>query len=226
MWGPPFPTVCEKYSNAEMVVTGKVLSVELEGAAQKVVVAIDKTFKGKHQRKITLYQPQSTCDRDFFDDDGKSVLLYLVQNKETGRYRNNSPSSGGLAERSSEELYWLDGLPGSLKRTRISGTIDLYEDDPFEFVKSISGVKVTVFTEKKSYTAMTDKNGVYEVWDLPRGEYSILPVFPSSLRFGLVLSKGEVEFKQISKDEVDTENFKVSLSQLGCGGADFVLKPK
>ena len=224
MWGPPYRTVCEKYSNAEMVITGKIESVEVVNSTQKVIVAIDETFKGNRQNKITLYQPMSTCDWDFSDDEGKKVLLYLVKDSKTWQYNNDSPSSGGVVERSSEELYWLRGLPKSLNRTRIAGTIGVYKSDPFEFLNNVNSVRVTVSNEKKSFETLTDKNGVYEIWDLPPAEYSVSPVFPSKLRFALSL--GDIEFKQIDKDRIDTANFKVNLTQLKCGGADYVLNPQ
>lgn len=225
MWGPPYRTVCEKYSNAEMVVTGKTESVEVGSSTQKVIVAIDETFKGNRQSRITLYQPLSTCDWDFSDDEGKNVLLYLVKDSKTGQYSNDSPGAGGIVERSSEELYWLRELPKSLNRTRIAGTIELYQKKPFEFMNNVSGVRITVSSEKRSYETLTDKNGVYQIWDLPLADYSILPMFPSNLVTDLTMSKGDIEFKQISKDQVDTASFTVNLKQLKCGGADFVLNP-
>jgi len=48
----------------------------------------------------------------------------------------------------------------SPKRTRISGTVELYKDSPFEFVDYVVGTKVRVFNDKNSFEAFTDKNGV------------------------------------------------------------------
>jgi hypothetical protein len=107
---------------------------------------------------------------------------------------------------------------------RIAGTITLYKDDPFEFLNNIFGLKVTVSSGKKSYDMVTDRNGVYDIWDLPPAKYTILPEFTSKCRLGLVLSKGDVEFKQISDDQVDTKAFQVNQTELKRGGADYVLK--
>jgi hypothetical protein len=224
MYGPPFRTVCDKYAAADLIVIGKIESVQPGGTRQIVAVTVEKTFKGTVKKNLTISQPRSTCDREFSED--KTLLLYLVFDKATGAYKEITPDAGDEKDRSSEEIYWLSGLPGSLNRTRIAGTVTLYKDDPFEFLNNISGLKVTVSSGKKSYNLVTDRNGVYEIWDVPPAKYKILPEITSRFSLDLVLSKGDVEFKQISKDEVDTKNFAVNLAELKCGGADYVLKNK
>jgi hypothetical protein len=224
MYGPPYRTVCDKYAAADLIVIGKIERVQLEPATQIVAVRVEKTFKGTVKKSLTIFQPRSTCDREFTED--TTLLLYLAFDKTSGKYKEITPDAGDEKERSSEEIYWLSGLPASLHRTRIAGTITLYKDDPFEFLNNVSGLKVTVSGGKKSYNVITDRNGVYEIWDLPPAKYKILPEFTSKFELDLVLSKGDIEFKQISKDQIDNKNFEVNLTGLKCGGADYVLKNK
>lgn len=224
MYGPPYRTVCDKYAAADLIVTGKIESVQPEGTTQIVAVTVEKTFKGTSKKSLTISQPRTTCDREFSED--KTLLLYLVFDKTSGKYREITPDAGDEKDRSSEEIYWLSGLPASLHRTRIAGTVTLYKDNPFEFLSNISSLKITISSGTKSYNVITDRNGVYEIWDLPRSKYKISPEITSTFSLNLILSKGDVEFQQIGNDRIDTENFEIDLTELKCGGADYVLKNK
>lgn len=134
MYGPPYKTVCETYAQADSVIIGKIESVKGNDYNQTVIINVEKIFKGQNQKQIILSQPQSTCDWDFSDEEGKTLLLYLIRNRKTKKYSAIAEGMGGRVERQSENLYWLNDLPKSLKRTRLSGSIELYKDEPFEFV--------------------------------------------------------------------------------------------
>ncbi len=225
-YGPPYRTICETYAQAASVIIGKIESVESNDSNQRVIIDVKKTFKGKNQKRIILNQPQSTCDWDFSDDEGKTLLLYLGRDKKTKTYSAISEGMGGEIEKNNNDLYWLNNLPKSLKRTRISGTIELYQDKPFEFLNYIVGTKVRIFSKQNSYEVITDTNGVYEVWDLPIGKYKIVPEMPNGFDLRFSLSRGEIEFKPISEVEVDTEDFTVEIKPMTCGGADYVVEKR
>lgn len=226
MYGPPYRTVCDTYNQADSVIIGEIESVSRNNSIQKVIIKVNKTYKGDEQKRIVVNQPQSTCDWDFSDSVGKTILLYLIQDKKTKTFTAISEGMGGNIEKESENLYWLNNLPMSLNRTRISGKIELYQDKPFEFLNYIIGTKVKIYNEKNSYEAKTDKNGVYEIWDIPVGKYKITPEIPKQFFLRFSLSRGEIEFKQIDEDQVDTEDFTVEIQPNSCGGADYVLKNK
>ncbi len=139
MYGPPYATVCDKYENSVEVVVAKITSVKAGGLGQKVGLDIAKFYKGKLSGRIILDQPLSTCDWDFADSVGRTMLLYLKKNK-GNTYHAIGTGYGGNLERESADIYWLENLPHSLRRNRISGTIRLYEDEPFEFIRGVSRV--------------------------------------------------------------------------------------
>lgn len=226
MYGPPYKTVCETYAEANSVIIGKIESVNPDGSNQIVSIKVEKTYKGQTQKKIVLNQPQSTCDWDFSDEIGKTLLLYLVHNKETKKYSAIAEGMGGRVERQSENLYWLNNLPKSLNRTRISGTIELYKDEPFEFLNNLIGTKVKIFNDDNSFEVLTDKNGVYEIWDIPTGKYQIQPMFSRNYELDMSLSNGLVDFDTLNK--IDPENFDVliDIQPKGCGGIDFTVNDK
>jgi hypothetical protein len=226
MYGPPYRTACETYAQADAVIIGKVESVKGDSSIQTVVVNVRKTFKGQNQKRIVLSQPQSTCDWDFSGEEGKTLLLYLVRNRKTKKYNAIAEGMGGRVEKQSENLYWLNNLSKSLKRTRLSGEIRLYQDEPFEFINSVAGVKVKVFDAKNSFEVVTDKNGVYEIWDIPTGKYQIEPIFPPNLKLDLDLERGLIDFDSLKKKNPNNDNVLVEIQPKGCGGIDFVVNEK
>jgi len=226
MYGPPYSTVCGNYAQADSVIVGKIESVKHGDLDQTVIIKVEKTFKGQTLKQIVLNQPQSTCDPDFSDDVGETMLLYVVRNKKTKKYSAIAPGTGGRVERESENLYWLNNLPMSLKRTRLSGTVELYKDSPFEFVDYVVGTRVRVFNDKKSFEVSTDKNGVYEIWDIPRGKYQIEPIFPLNLELDIDLERGLIDFDSLKKKDPNTDEVLVEIQPKGCGGIDFVVNEK
>lgn len=223
MYGPPYRAVCDTYYEADSVIIGKIESVKKNRARQTVVINIEKTYKGQNQKRIVLNQPLSTCGWDFSDNEGETLLLYLIRNGKTKTYSAIGEGMGGRVERESENLYWLNNLPQSLKRTRISGEIKLYKEEPFEFINSVAGVKVKVFDDKNSFEVSTDKNGIYEIWDIPAGKYQIEPVLPINLKLSLDIEKGLIDFDTLKENNPDTDAVLVEIPPEGCGGIDFVV---
>jgi hypothetical protein len=224
-------TVCEKYSRADLIVVGKLVSVKPSTYEQTVVVNIERTYKGRKLKQIVFIQPQSTCDPDFSDDVGQTMLLYLARHRKTKRYSALIPGINGRIERMSEDLYWLNNLPMSVKRTRLSGTIELYKDEPFEFIDAVAGIKVRVFTDKRTFDVVTDKNGVYQLWDIPLGKYQIHAVLPPDLIPDLEMEKGSIYDPRSNYDSFgirkpDAKSDLIDIQLNSCGGIDFVVNQK
>lgn len=116
MYGPPYATVCEKYASSSAIVTAKVLAVRSGGLGQRVKLQIETIYKGSAKGQIELSQPLSTCDWDFSDEVGKTFLLYLATNKDRRTYHAIGTGYGGAVAEQTDDLTWLAGLPGSLKR--------------------------------------------------------------------------------------------------------------
>src|SRR5260370_6523097 len=64
-----------------------------------------------------------------------------------------------------DDLLFLHALPESLKRTRLSGEVDLYEQSPaegFRRQRPLAGVRVTIAGQSSVTEAFTDRDGLYE----------------------------------------------------------------
>jgi hypothetical protein len=127
-----------------------------------------------------------------------------------------------------DDLLYLRALPGSARRSRISGTLEHYEDGPdhsFAHVRNVAGAKVRIIGEKETYEAVTDSNGVYELYDLPPGNYTIRPEIPYGLKVRFPMPYGEPAEAKAPVGLVVERGQDVTV-KLGAGdmaGADFVL---
>lgn len=223
MYGPPFDTVCEKYARADAVVVATVKSVGSNpDGTQRVVLDVRRDYKKKLSGEVVLHHPLSTCDWDFSGREQSRLLLYLARTKETGRYSAIGTGYGGSVERSQDDLSWLDKLPDSLRRNRLSGQISLYNSSPFNFIKALAGVQVRVTSGKNTFDLATDSNGLFEIWDVPNGNYRIVPRFGIEHVLNVQVEKGDIRWDN-SVPGKDPNGFEVVIGALKCGGCDFVV---
>ncbi len=220
-----WPSPCEAYAAASAVFTGYVRKIEPELKApeeatfteQTAYVQVERAFKGAKEAEIVFHQPSHNCAPKFRV--GERWLFYASYHKDTKTWEVYGCGRSSRIEQAHDDLLYLEGLPQSLTRTRISGEISQYEDMPekgFTRVKDMAGVKVKIIGEKKTYETYTNANGVYEIYDLPIGKYAIEPEIPPGLKvrfpmpFGLMIPS-------------DGKTFKVELQARSCAGSDFVI---
>jgi len=194
----PRPTVLDAFEHAEEVVIVKVLSVEkaedtkersyLDGVKSSTLI-VDKVFKGKLQVRDEIVFGQgggADCIWTFDEQSvGHQYLFYLTRPetfaksnrgymplKEPGLwFAFECGRSTGL-DNATEDLLYLENLKKRLGQTRISGSIGSGFESPDI---DVEGKKIRIIGEKKTYETRTDKNGVFEIYDLPPGKYFIEP---------------------------------------------------
>jgi len=196
----PQPTVLDSFERSDEVVIMKVLSVEkVENTEQEhyvdgvksATLVVEKVFKGKLQARDQIVFGQgggADCIWTFNEESvGDHVLLYLARperfekveylpSKEPGLwFAFGCGRSTGLAN-ATEDLLYLENLSKVRGKTRISGSIGggfRYED------LDVEGKKIKFIGSKKTYETRTDKDGVFEIYDLPPGKYYIEPETPA-----------------------------------------------
>jgi hypothetical protein len=92
-------------------------------------------------------------------------------------------------------------------KTRVSGTLD-QEDDELDVV----GRKIWIMGKDKVYETKTDKDGVYELYDLPPGRYVLQPELPAGWR--------------ISREAIGTTTIINKKRQILTRHVVFTLKPR
>jgi hypothetical protein len=202
---------------------GKQVQRKLSG--QEVKIEISKWFKGNGQNIINLSQPSSTCDWNFDNADlNKPLLLYLRFNKKYRTYNITSCGRSTPIKQAADDLSWLKRLPKSLNRTRISGIVQ-FNDDANLF-PAVSGIKIKITGNGKEYNLVSDRNGLYEIWDLPSGTYTINAKIPENKKLGWTISVPEDWLYFWSIDEPNYDALKVTLKLKSTAGIDFMLKSK
>lgn len=186
---PPKPTVLQAYNESDVVVIARAVSVKKlsEKAAMtgslvsSTTMQVEKVFKGNLRVGDKLEFGQGNglrCTAVFYEDDiGKEYLFYLESppNDEELWYEFGLGRSH-LAKYATDDLLYLNKMDKVRGRTRISGVLD---HDGHAGL-SLEGQTIRIIGKNRTYVAKTDKNGVYELYDVPAGRYVLEP----ELKFG------------------------------------------
>ena len=219
---------CAAYAGASAVFTGTVTRIESEKPVkdqqrqeeygeQVAYVRVERTFKGVIGQEIVFHQPGHNCAPKF--KVGARWLFYAHYHEKSKTWEVLGCGRSNQIENASDDLLYLYGLPQSATRTRISGVLKHYEDTPekgFSLIRNISGARVRIVGEQKTYEMYTDQNGVYEIYDLPPGKYAVVPEIPFGLKVRFPMPFGPVDYS--NRTEVTIE-----LKANSCAGSNFVL---
>ena len=182
-------TVLEDYVQADLVIIAKMKSV-VKGVTPNrfgsdishATMVVQKVFKGevKIGDELTFGQgePVLDCSWQFYENYvGEEYLLYLYRPEKPSEpfYVSTCNRSTSVAG-ATDDLLYLNNIDKLRGRTRISGVIEADGGDD----EDSAGLKIRIRGKNKSYIATTDKNGVYELYDLPPGRYSVEPILKSA----------------------------------------------
>jgi len=187
---------------------------------KQATLKVQKVFKGKIKvgDTFTFRQGGNGDCVLVFDENviGKQMLLYLGKKpKKNELWEIFVCSRSQFKESASADLYFLENKKKYQGKTRVSGTLTKYIRPSFKGEKgsfeSLSGVNVNISGEGKNINLKTDKNGVYEIYDLPQGKYIITPdkingfIFSDS-RFSEEIELGKEEHEGVDFDfEIDNQ---------------------
>lgn len=233
-------SVCEAYANADAIVVATVKHYESAKVpidiifpdgktddfeeGQEVSLKVNKTYKGKNFDKIKLLQPNSSCDWVFSNKHlDKEYLLYLVYSNKYKKYRITMCGRSSPIESASDDLSWLDGLPKSLTRTRISGGVNI--NDETNTFPALPNLHLQIRGSNKNYSVTSDINGLYEIWDLPIGKYSVIPNIPLTYQLAWTSSTPDNWIYFWNPDK-DFKALEVTLNKNSCGGVEFMFEKK
>ena len=206
-------SVCGSFAAAEAVFVGSVTRVENktvkgeEGreyiVSQLAYVQVDEAFKGVKTPELILRSYGTSCDPQY--KEGQRWLFYAYYKKEDKAWSIAACDRSSQLQGAEDDLLFLRGLPVSSQKTRISGELKTQDSKP------LMGVKVKLIGESKTQEVFTDKNGVYEAYDLPPGKYFIEPEIPLNLK---------LSFTSRSMS-TDRSRSQVELKKNSCAGVDF-----
>ncbi len=135
-------------------------------------MVVETVFKGqlKSGDRMTFSQGQGADCVMAFDDKeiDKRFLFYL--NAGNQPYTPSICGRSNSVEAAADDLLYLQNIEKLRGRTRISGTLS-FRNGPGV---ALAGRKLTLVGDK-TYVVETDKNGVYELYDVPPGRYFVSP---------------------------------------------------
>lgn len=223
-------SVCDAYSEADAILIGRVSKV-IESSSdgkgnydghQIAFIEVLKSYKGTNGKAIKISQGNSLCDWRFNQNKvGNKYLFYLSKYANKNLYSVINCGRSREMERAMDDLSWLNKLPASLIRTRISGVVELRDNNSL----LLSDIRLNIVGEKKTYQVKT-KNGLYEIWDIPAGQYSILPSLIDDYQLSISSSMPDNWLYFWDSGEKDMNALKVTIEPQNCGGIDFRLKRK
>ena len=189
----PALSVLEDYEQSQVVMIVRVVSVQRVGekprrssddGVQSSKLVVEKVYKGNVRvgEELTFAQGNGADCVWIFDEGfiGKRSLLYT-----------NVPAAGSLwrafvcgrstsLESASEDLLYFDKLDQVRGKTRVSGRYAgggfARQDFP------VAGRKIQIVGEKQIYQITTDEKGIFEIYDLPPGNYRLEPELPTGYK--------------------------------------------
>lgn len=194
---------------------------------QKVWVRVDEAFKGTEAgATLRLEQESHSCAPKF--KTGTRIVFYIHPSKTDGAWEAHGCHRTRSLEGGADDLLFLRALPDSGNRRRLSGDVTLYENSVeagFRRVRPLSGMAVKIVGERTSVEVVTNADGVYEVYDLPEGNYRVEPVYPkgTALQFPMFYGGGS---SRLTARVPGAEQGKQTIALQGSGGAsiDFVVR--
>lgn len=196
----PVPTVLDSYDGSNVVVIARAVSVEKAGpektapkgqmsngenyvdGVKSTTMRVEQVFKGRLKVGDEMIFAQgggADCIWTFNEEAiGKKYLFYLRRLKDSTVWIAGTCGRSHNVEYATDDLLYLENLKTLLGRTRISGTLEFLSDSD----SSLADRKVRIVGTNKSYEIRTDKDGVYEIYDLPAGKYFIEPEIPAGWR--------------------------------------------
>ena len=228
--GPKRP-VLAAYQKSDAVLIARLTAVKMaekgktveyaDQAAPLSTFVVEKVYKGNVKVLDELTVAIGICSV-WFDPKqvGDRFLLYAMKSDRVPEvwFAPLCGRSRGL-EHAAEDLLYLDHERELRGKTRLSGTYGTWGE--LKFV-DVTNRTVRIVGEKKTYQTQTDANGVFEIYDLPPGEYSIEPEFPKGWRFARRL----VQFQSnVSDDRISTHSVKVKLEAKQHTRIDLLFEP-
>jgi hypothetical protein len=193
------PTVLDSFDRSDVVIRARAISVEkvpddeehryVFAGVRSTTMVVEKVFKGnlKVKDEIVFGQGSGADCIWAFDKEsiGHEFLFYLSspdKYSDRSRFPFHDPPfwyagvcgrSRGLSD-AGDDLLYLENMSKVRGKTRISGTIN----NGHHPAVSVENRKIKIIGEKKTYQIESDKNGVFEIYDLPPGKYLIEPEVP------------------------------------------------
>jgi len=179
-----------KFESARYVVVARFASFDKEPNVRARMI-VEKVYKGDLNagEEMIFGQGGSDCRVEFREGEVGTKFLFFLEPGEhkpklwyadsCGRSQPLPNQTTRYIQDAANDLLYLDKMTEVRGRTRISGTLISYQwsiaRGGADF-KKVAAAKVQIIGDGRSYEAITNEDGVYEIYDLPVGTYVVKPV--------------------------------------------------
>jgi hypothetical protein len=212
----------QAWTNAPAVFLGTVEIAEPDGPSRELIfqeqvvrIRVDEAFKGVSVgQRIELHQAASDCAAKFRT--GERRVFYMSRGRSGDWFVAPCTHSLGDPDPDGDDLLFLRGLPKSAAGTRFSGEVEYYQETPRDGFKRVGGIPnievriVSVEPFPKETKTKTNSAGVYEVFGLPPGPYSVSIDVPGGKK---------LKFSMVTGSKPFADNASVTLTSDGAAGA-------
>ncbi len=216
----PLVSVLDEYERSQVVIIARLVSVEKASAKDKEEhwfgvrasrFVVEKVYKGAVRAGDTLVFGQGNgvdCMWALAESQiGQQSLVYLNVPAAGSDWRASACGrSHHRAKDAIEDLLYLDKMDQVRGKTRVSGR---YLPDTKDV--KVAGRKMRIVGESETYETLTGEKGVFEIYDLPPGNYRLEPELDS----GQII---DVNFVWFSNGAIREQSTETSVA--------FTLKPQ
>jgi hypothetical protein len=175
----PTQTVDKEFAKTPNVVVLKLQSIKQnDGEPVNYFLSVEKIFKGELKAdKVLNFTIDSNCSWFFGEEQiGSEFLFYLGGRPAKGeKWVGSICSRSGSVEDKSNDLVYLENEAKLRGRTRLSGRIDKFiqtdNNSESPWTIPLPGRKIRISGNGRNVELVSDKNGFYEIYDLPVGKY-------------------------------------------------------
>ena len=214
---------CQEFGSSRAVFVGKVTGSKLreevanpDGSKTvydvgEIYFKVEEPFSGVKSPTAVIFSGTGGGDCGYWFKRGERYLVYAYGDTPDKLHTNICTRTAPLAE-ADEDLAFLRNLPRKGVGARIYGSVAAALKDPastdWRKRQPLPGVTVKVEGRRRTYDAVTDAEGNYELTGLEAGIYKVRPVLPD----------------YYYSDEYSTREFEVS--DRGCVRRDFFAQNK
>ena len=209
---------CEEFGSAKAVFIGKVIGAKEQRQEREpggstttydvgeIYFKVEETFLGVKGARVVIHSGTGGADCGYWFRRGQRYLVYAY-GESLEALGTNICTRTRLLANAEEDLEFLRNLPRKGTGARIYGSVAAGLKDPkssaWRSPTPLEGVTVKIEGPQRTFDAMTDSKGEYELTGLAAGSYQVHAVVPDYYR----------------QDEYWMR--KIELNDRGCAREDF-----